>query len=172
MNWQAIGAVSEIIGALGVIVSLAYLAFQIRQNTKQLEQNERTSMAAAVSVSATNYRENRKFIYTSPEVSELCFKGMADPESLNELERYRFRLLISNMVDAHLDMYVQTVLAGFSPETWATQGRRVIHRVLSTPGGRWFWKHFGSDYSDEFRREVDHILDSRPTESASSPAKV
>ena len=30
MNWEAIGAVGEIVGALGVISSLAYLASQIR----------------------------------------------------------------------------------------------------------------------------------------------
>jgi len=30
VNWEAIGAVGEVIGALGVIVSLSYLAVQIR----------------------------------------------------------------------------------------------------------------------------------------------
>ena len=37
MNWDAIGAVGEIIGAAGVIITLAYLATQIRQNTNQLK---------------------------------------------------------------------------------------------------------------------------------------
>ena len=65
MNWEAIGAISQMIGALAVVVSLVYLALQIRQNTKQLEQNERVSRAASVSASATSYRENRQHIYTS-----------------------------------------------------------------------------------------------------------
>jgi hypothetical protein len=39
MNWDAIGAVAELTGALGVILSLVYLAFQIRLNSKQIEQN-------------------------------------------------------------------------------------------------------------------------------------
>ena len=30
VNWEAIGAVGEVVGALGVIVSLSYLAAQIR----------------------------------------------------------------------------------------------------------------------------------------------
>ena len=34
MNWEAIGAVGEIVGALAVLVTLVYLAMQIRQNTK------------------------------------------------------------------------------------------------------------------------------------------
>ena len=31
MNWDAIGAVGEIVGAFAVVVSLIYLALQIRQ---------------------------------------------------------------------------------------------------------------------------------------------
>ena len=33
MNWEAIGAIGEILGALGVVITLAYLATQIQQNT-------------------------------------------------------------------------------------------------------------------------------------------
>jgi len=33
MNWEAIGAIGEIVGALAVVASLAYLVIQIRQNT-------------------------------------------------------------------------------------------------------------------------------------------
>jgi hypothetical protein len=36
MNWEAIGAVGETLGALGVIVTLVYLAGQLRQNTRAL----------------------------------------------------------------------------------------------------------------------------------------
>lgn len=32
MNWNAIGAIREILGAVGVIISLVYLAGQIRGN--------------------------------------------------------------------------------------------------------------------------------------------
>ena len=34
MNWDAIGAVGEIIGAIAVVVSLMYLAVQIRTSSK------------------------------------------------------------------------------------------------------------------------------------------
>jgi hypothetical protein len=33
MNWDAIGAVAELLGAIGVIASLVYLAVQIRQSS-------------------------------------------------------------------------------------------------------------------------------------------
>ena len=34
MNWDAIGAVGEIVGALAVVISIVYLALQIRQNSR------------------------------------------------------------------------------------------------------------------------------------------
>lgn len=37
MNWDALGAVAEALGSIGVIVTLFYLISQIRQNTSSLE---------------------------------------------------------------------------------------------------------------------------------------
>jgi hypothetical protein len=34
MNWETVGAVSELVGAIAVVVSLLYLAKQIRQGTE------------------------------------------------------------------------------------------------------------------------------------------
>ena len=34
MNWEALGAVGEIVGALAVVVTLAYLALQVRTARK------------------------------------------------------------------------------------------------------------------------------------------
>ncbi len=36
MNWDAVGAVGEILGAIAVFVSLIYLAVQTRNNTRAL----------------------------------------------------------------------------------------------------------------------------------------
>lgn len=37
MNWNAIGAIGEVISALGFVFTLAYLAVQIRQNTESVK---------------------------------------------------------------------------------------------------------------------------------------
>ena len=83
---------------------------------------------------------------------------MADPESLSESDSYRFRLILHNLVDALWDMYSQTVVTGFSPVTWASQGISLVERVLTTTGGRWFWSNFCDEYSSDFRTEIDRIL--------------
>jgi len=41
MNWEAIGAVGEIIGAMAVVLSLIYLAIQVRQNSNMARAESR-----------------------------------------------------------------------------------------------------------------------------------
>jgi hypothetical protein len=36
MNWEALGAIGETVGAVAVVVTLGYLAVQIRRNTRWL----------------------------------------------------------------------------------------------------------------------------------------
>ena len=35
MNWEAVSTIAEIVGAIGIIVTLAYLAVQVKQGTQQ-----------------------------------------------------------------------------------------------------------------------------------------
>ena len=44
MNWEAIGATGEVLGALIVVITLGYLAVQIRQNTAQQKREETVSI--------------------------------------------------------------------------------------------------------------------------------
>ena len=37
MNWDALGAIAELLGAIAVFLTLAYLAVQIRQSSKALD---------------------------------------------------------------------------------------------------------------------------------------
>ena len=34
MNWEALSAIGEIIGAVGILITLIYLAFQVNQQVK------------------------------------------------------------------------------------------------------------------------------------------
>ena len=77
MNWEALGAIGELIGAVAVMATLIYLAIQIRQNTQQQEKNELSSQAAAVNASAEALRDARRDIYQDSELSDIWVKGMS-----------------------------------------------------------------------------------------------
>ena len=158
MNWEAIGTIGEIVGAAGVVVTLVYLAYQIHQNTIQLEQNTLTAKAAAQNASNEALRENRKAIFESVEMSEIYLRGNRNPEELDEVSMLRYRLIVQNVTEVMLEIYTQTLITGFSPETWRTHGISLVERTLATPGGQWFWANFANNYTADFRAEVDRIL--------------
>ncbi len=81
MNWDAIGAVGEILGALVVVVTLGYLAIQIRQNT------------AALRVSNDNFLYERRdaiiaTLVTDPSLAALQVKH-DNREQLTDVEHVR-----------------------------------------------------------------------------------
>ncbi len=47
MDWEAIGAVGEVLGAVGVLVTLVYLAIQIRSNTAETHNSTIESVMTA-----------------------------------------------------------------------------------------------------------------------------
>jgi hypothetical protein len=49
MNWEAIGAVGEVLGGLAVLVTLIYLSIQVRQNTRFAKAQVNTSGFVAFS---------------------------------------------------------------------------------------------------------------------------
>jgi hypothetical protein len=158
MNWEAIGAIGDVVGAIGVVVTLVYLAFQIGQNTFQLEQNTLATRAEAVSRSNVTIRENRIGIINSEEIAKIFQTGNSDPNNLSDLDRLRHRLMILNVTDAMMDIYTQTYVTKFAPETWNTQGVAMVERILGTPGGRLVWSNFSHTYPQDFRTAVDQII--------------
>ena len=73
MNWEAIGAVGEVVGAMAVIVTIAYLARQIRANSNQMKVG---------SLIALNHLTNEAFdpIYNNDRNIRIWTQGQASPE--------------------------------------------------------------------------------------------
>ena len=86
MNWDAIGAIGEIIGALAVLITLIYLAVQVRQAKHQLELN--SAQARAIHV-----RDQMMPIATDPSLASIMIKAGHPPYGdfgLNSEEAHRF----------------------------------------------------------------------------------
>ena len=79
MNWEAIGAVGEILGAVTVVATIFYLSLQIRQNTR--------SQSIAIFESAmSGYNEIDYFIFGDVERASIIRRANVDFDSLNEDE--------------------------------------------------------------------------------------
>ena len=150
MNWDAVGAVGEIVGALAVFITLVYLARQIRQNTRAVNSAALDSTINTISIV-------RQSIYENDDVARVYLKGSASPDELDDLERVKFRLLLHNMLLPQSNIFSQTKLSELPISEWQAQST-VIQRVVGSAGGAWFWREFAHEFDMEFRAEVDRIL--------------
>lgn len=76
MNWDAVGAVAEALGAAGVIASLLYVASQVRASN-------RASAVEAKLQSTRFLAELIDSLIQNPELNDLYLRGIADLESLS-----------------------------------------------------------------------------------------
>ena len=89
MNWDALGAIGELVGALAVVVTLIYLAVQIRQSTNQSAAN----MASTV---LNEYNRLQEIVISDQQISETLLRMKTDQElsplQETQLEAYCNRL--------------------------------------------------------------------------------
>ena len=133
---------------VGVIIGIGFLAYEIRQNTQALQAASMDSTIQA----ANDIRAN---LFLDPEITEIYRQGLQNIEDLNEVDRERFRLIMTNALWAFWNTYIQSRLGG--RQSWESQ-RGIARRFLSQPGGVWFWEHYGSEFEPDFQAEIDSIL--------------
>ena len=158
MSIHDLGDLANLIAAIGVVVSLFYLAVQIRQNSRQIKENTKAIRAAAVNNGLQLIASNRIAVSTDEGTADVWRRGLEDPESLNATERLRFRMIFSNVMDALFNTYSQTLATSFSPETWQAHVGSV-RRILNTKGGEWFWHGYEQEYRNDFRAEIARIME-------------
>lgn len=83
MNWEAIGAIGEIAGAAGVIITLIYLAVQLRQNTK-------ASKITSIQNSMENSARFSEILSTDDNLARVFWLGLSDPEALDAQQKRKF----------------------------------------------------------------------------------
>jgi hypothetical protein len=134
MNWDAIGAVAEIVGALGVLITLIYLATQIHDNTRSLQ---------AVSLqSVLEGPRDRYFLpmAQSGDMADIYARGLTSLGQLDDVEKRRFFFM---MYEQYFQMQ----------QVWQLHERDLIPKVdydawleytvslTQSPGGAEMWPH-------------------------------
>lgn len=156
MNWEAISAIGEVIGALAVVITLAYLARQVRQSNRQ-------NLLAAFQ---HNYDSTNQFLTStleSDELAELVVRGRKSYEKLTASERLRFdhfHLVVLNIVESHL-FQVERTADKLEREyaSWARQNMKVvIQGYFAFPGTRTLWSHLEPFFEPSVRRFVAEAL--------------
>jgi hypothetical protein len=159
MNWDAIGAIAELLGAAGVIASLVYLATQIRHSQEQMAQNTQALRASAYQ-EVVNQRDSAMLpLMQDGELAELCARGTENLGDLSDDEKRRFGVWIFTAMSSSDNIYYQYRLGFVEEERWQTQLAR-LKALLSGPGVRVWWATSGSSalLSTRFIALVEEIL--------------
>ncbi len=130
MNWDAMGAIGELVGGVAVIASLVYLAVQIRNNT-------RVSASEAYREGASIWAEVfRMFADTD---NELVMRALIHYETLDSHEKHTFDTLMITLLNA-----LESNLAGigggllFDEVNSAVEG--YIRRYFAYEGTLAWWR--------------------------------
>ena len=131
MNWDVIGAVSEAVGAAGVIVTLVYLAFQIRSNT-------------AATQTASRYEISRDYrqlttIHLDAEAATAFRDGLWDYPNMLYEKSVLFATIVNNEALFFQGVFAQYETGQLETETYESY-LHWFSSIIATPGGSAWWE--------------------------------
>ena len=158
---QLLGNYGEFVGAIAIVVTLIYLAVQIRQNTSALEQSQKVTLAESYQHRSETRRQMSFELAESEYMAPLNVKVEARGwprnldviDELDPVERFRFlHLMSASMIrlDNSCYQYHQGLL---DEQAWQISHDRM--RIMAPT-----WKKLGliSSASDRFQIEIEDIL--------------
>ena len=159
MNWEAMGAIGEIIGAIAVLATLYYLSNQIKINSQQIEKANTHQVAQSTLASNTYYLQVWQPLMQDAELATIYLKGIKE-EPMTEVEKLRFCTYINTFLAWAEAMTVQiTSELSFSEFNDNTddmaalfeKANPYLSKLLNTSVGRkWLEEEAQSLFADEF----------------------
>lgn len=148
MSLQVFTNLAEIAASLGVIVSLVFVGYQMRQNTSQLQRNEHNSTMAQWSTIRMAYVENR-------DVAEIWREGLYGERELDLTDQFRLESLLAEQLWAAYHVWERTKRGILTEGTFQEAVAPLIPAWLATPRGALWWSAAKQSYPPLFVADVD-----------------
>ncbi len=151
MNWDAIGAVGELVSGLAVIVSLVYLSVQLRQTKISLKANIKQAAAAAA-------LHNLESMYNSPYMPAILAK-LRDGEPLTAENTERLLPFIHGQ-HRHMEGNYFLAMSGDLPMDMLEGNRSLFGETgwFNSELGRQQWEHARTGFDPAYRQWVDEMM--------------
>jgi hypothetical protein len=150
MSLEEWAAIAEIVGAIAVVITLVYLATQIRQNSNAT----RSSNATTVLI---NTQDLAKAPMMDRELADIILRAISNEEELLPAERFAayawFYQLLRTGELAH-----QSYLHGeLDPEYWEAS-MSFYRSYYQTPGFQSYWAERRGAFTPGFRNAVEEWM--------------
>lgn len=134
IDWEIVAAIAELMGAMGVLLTLVYLALQIRENTRGLQ--------AASLESVLEGPRDRYFLPMAkePDLADIFARGLNSLDQLDEKETRRFfYLMYEQLFQMQQVMHLRErdLIPQVDYDAWLDYTASLI----KTPGGAEMWVH-------------------------------
>ncbi len=151
MSIQDWGAIGEVVGAIAVIVTLIYLATQIRQNTRQMRSEGHVRITDV-------YTDILSPLLTDDVLFKTLVRGCQDWESLTAFEQSKCHIFF-HLHLTHLQMAYQLHAKSAVDDDVYESVEDVHIRFLANPGAKIWWEMVGESLVEsELRGLVNRRL--------------
>ena len=150
MNWAAVSAIAELIAAVAIVITLVYLALQIRQAKEQISLAGQRHRADAA-------RDVLSSVSDSPYLAPILAKLGGFPWGDNGLDETQDSVRLFMWCHAWTRTEEMNVRMR-SPEQRATQ-EQLLKGWLSVPWAAQFWTKNRAIYDADFAARMDALLE-------------
>ena len=129
MSWEAIGAMGSLLGAISVLLTLLYLAKQIKENSKLLT-------TSVYQTAVDGYNEMASMFLENPELARNLL--MDKPAQLSEVDAYKLNLILRVYLNQGLKLFKLYEAGIFPEEDWLLRAAEVKQVINQTDFSREF----------------------------------
>lgn len=146
MDWEAVGAIGQMVAAIAVVVSLAYLASQIRSHSRESRVASVHELTEAFRGAITSFQD--------PNLADVFVRAKNGFEDLPEAERLQFISMVQGVFRVWEDAYYQHLKRRLTDRVWEAMVVQ-FSGYLSLAGVRRVWEIRKAAYTEDFREFVD-----------------
>jgi hypothetical protein len=148
-NWDAISAISQLIGSIAVVLSVLYLALQVHRST-------RVAKLATQDAAATALRDVTKPLMENAELERIWRVGLEDIGALSVEERARFFHATYQWLKAFETIHFHYVYGLMDKQLW-DGWQELLRHYVAAPGIAHYWKLRPEVFSERFRNFVNSL---------------
>jgi len=104
MNWDAVSAIAEVVGVIAVVISIIYLAIQVKGNSHQIERATQANRTHSHQSVVENYNVWRQML-AMPGNGDIWIRGINSSNDLSRDERILFNNIANSVFWSGWFMY-------------------------------------------------------------------